>query len=183
MSLKRIIRCLAAGICTIAIFGSTAYARTNVRDVGNINPIQIVIDSNYIEAKVNDPVTRKDKKAYIVSDNAEFHFVSDYYAEVDAIFYINEFIEGQDKGVSNRVLKKVVSMGEQLTMLPDEIFEEDVADGSAYRFTDRCYDVRVFYGPNNNTYEDFYFGLVDEETFQRMAQKYEDSDSQDASAT
>lgn len=178
MSLKHIIRGFGLTLCAAAVMCSTAFARSNVKNVGNVKPIEIVIDSDYIVAKVNDPVSRKDKTAYIVADNAAFHFVSDYYAEAETIFYINEFVEGQDTGYSKRVLKKVVSMGEDLTMLPENTFQEAVEDDSAYRFTDHCYYIRVNYGPSNNSHEDFYFGLVDEETFERMAQKLADSDTE-----
>ena len=178
MSLKHIIRSLSLTIGAVTFMCSMAFAKSNVKNVGNIKPIEIVIDSDYIVAKVNDPVSRKDKTAYIVADNADFHFVSDYYSEAETIFYVNEFVEGQDTGYSKRVLKKVVSMGEDLTMLPENTFQEAVKDGSAYRFTDHCYYIRVNYGPGDNSHEDFYFGLVDEETFARMAQRLADSDTE-----
>ena len=178
MSLKHIIISLGLTISAVTIMCSTAIAGSNVKSVGNVKPIEIVIDSDYIVAKVNDPVSRKDKTAYIVADNAEFHFISEYYSEAETIFYINEFVEGQDTGYSKRVLKKVVTMGEDLTMLPESTFQEAVDDDSAYRFTDHCYYIRVNYGPDNNSHEDFYFGLVDEETFERMAQKLSDSNNE-----
>ncbi|ETP71709.1 hypothetical protein UYO_2331 [Lachnospiraceae bacterium JC7] len=173
MLLKNIIRCMTVTAGIITALGFTAFAKTGVKGVGAVCPIQIVVDSEHIVSKVNDPVTKKDKPAYIVSENAEFHLVSEYYSDADVIFYINEYVEEQDAGVSNRVLKKVVNMGEQVTMLPEDVFWEDVEDGSAYRFTDRCYDVRVYYGTDHKNYEDFYFGLVDEETFEKIASSVE----------
>ena len=161
----------AAGI-TVSL-GLQAFAQTSVKGVGAACPIQIVVDSEHIVSKVNDPVTKKDKTAFIVSENAAFHLVSEYYSEADVIFYINEYVEEQDAGVSNRVLKKVVSMGEELTMLPEDVFMEDAEDGTAYRFTDRCYDVRVYYGTDHKNYEDFYFGLVDEDTYKKIANSVE----------
>ncbi|MCR5008190.1 MAG: hypothetical protein K6A76_06375 [Oribacterium sp.] len=166
MLLKNILRGTIAASVLAAAFSFTALASSKE---GVVDPIKIVVDSDYILYKVNDPVTRMTKQAYIVCDNAEFHFVSGSYNEAETIFYINEFISGQDAGVSNRVLKKKVRMGEQLTMLPEDVFDEDVSDGSAYRFTDRCYDVRVYYGPGDN-YDDFYFGLVDSKTFEKMSE-------------
>ena len=167
MLLKNILRGTIAVSVLAAALSFTALASSSKE--GAVDPIKIVVDSDYILYKVNDPVTRMTKQAYIVCDNAEFHFVSGSYNEAEAIFYINEFISGQDAGVSNRVLKKKVRMGEQLTMLPEDVFDEDVSDGSAYRFTDRCYDVRVYYGPGDN-YNDFYFGLVDYKTFEKMSE-------------
>lgn len=169
MLTKNIIRCMTVTAGFIASLGFSAFAKSGVKGVGAVSPIQIVVDSDYVVAKVNDPISKKDKPAYIVAENARFQLVSEYYTEADVIFYINEYVEETDTGAQNRVLKKVVNMGEQLTMLPEDVFEEDVEDGSAYRFTDRCYDVRVFYGENHKNYEDFYFGLVDEETFEKIA--------------
>lgn len=173
MLLKNIIRCMVVAAGMIMTLGSTALAHSSIKGVGAVCPIQIVVDSEHIVSKVNDPVTKKDKTAFIVSDNAAFHLVSEYYSDVDVIFYINEYVEEQDAGVSNRVLKKVVSMGEELTMLPDDVYTEDVEDGTAYKFTDRCYDVRVYYGPDHKNYEDFYFGLVDEDTYEKIANSVE----------
>ena len=167
MLFKNILRGTIAASCIAAALSFTALASSSKE--GAVDPIQIVVDSDYILYKVNDPVSRQTKQAYIVCDNAEFHFVSGSYNEAETIFYINEFLSGQDAGVSNRVLKKKVRMGEQLTMLPEDVFDEDVSDGSAYRFTDRCYDIRVYYGPGDN-YDDFYFGLVDSKTFEKMSE-------------
>jgi hypothetical protein len=176
MLFKNILRGTIVASVLAAALSFTALASTSKEGV--VDPIKIVVDSDYILYKVNDPVSRMTKPAYIVCDNAEFHFASGSYNEAEAIFYINEFISGQDVGVSNRVLKKKIRMGEQLTMLPEEVFDEDVNDGSAYRFTDRCYDVRVYYGPGNN-YDDFYFGLVDYKTFEKMSESMEASEEEE----
>ncbi len=160
---------MLAAVGMVVSLGIQAFAQSGVKGVGVTSPIQIELDSDYIISKVNDPVTKKDKPAFIVSENAVFHFVSEYYSEADVIFYINEYEADQDKGSRNRVLKKVVKMGESITMLPEDVYDKGVKDGSAYKFTERCYSVRVCYGPNNQNTEDFYFGLVDEDTFEQIA--------------
>ncbi len=178
MLLKNMIRAIAVISALVTTLGFTAFADTNSKEQSAVDPIRMVVDSDYILYKVNDPVTRKTKQAYIVYDNAEFRFVSDSYSDVDVIFYINEFVDGQDTGVSNRVLKKTVHMGDTVTMLPQDIYDEDVSDGSAYRFTDRCYYVKVLYGPSQKNHEDFYFGLVDESTFEKMSQSIAASEAE-----
>jgi|GEM_PF-962348 len=170
MLFKKMIRAFVAITAIVTALSFTAFADSGSKEKSAVDPIRIVVDSDYILYKVNDPVTRKTKQAYIVRDNAEFRLLSDSYTEADAIFYINEFVDGQDTGVSNRVLKKKVHMGETVTMLPEDVYEEDVSDGSAYRFTDRCYYIKVFYGPSLRNYEDFYFGLVDDSTYDKMYQ-------------
>lgn len=170
MLLKNVIRGIAAVTALVAVMSFAAFADTGSKEKSAVKPIHIVVDSDHILYKVNDPVTRKTKQAYIVCDNAEFRFISDSYSDIDAVFYINEFVDGQDMGVSNRVLKKSVHMGETVTMLPEEVYDEDVSDGSAYRFTDRCYYVKAYYGPGLSNYEEFYFGLVDNSTFEKMSQ-------------
>ncbi|WP_139225841.1 hypothetical protein [Oribacterium sp. WCC10] len=167
--MKKLFRYIAVTAGVVTTLCSTSFAQAVVRNVGVVKPIQIVVDSDYILAKVNDPVSRKDQQAYIVADNAAFHLVSDSYSEAEVIFCINEFVDGQDAGVSNRVLKKTVSMGEELTMLPADTFDDGVADGSAYKITDRCYAIKV-YGSDKKNCDIFYFGLVDEDTYDKMAE-------------
>ncbi len=170
MLLRSMIRGFAVITALVLAMNFTAFADNESKEKNAVKPIHIAVDSDYILYKVNDPVTRKTKQAYIVCDNAAFRFISDSYSDIDVVFYINEFVDGQDMGVSNRVLKKNVHMGETVTMLPEEVYDEDVNDGSAYRFTDRCYYIKAYYGPSLSNYEEFYFGLVDDSTFEKMSQ-------------
>lgn len=167
MRVSRFLRTFA--LTTVLTFSGVSSAFAAMK-LNSVNPIGLVVDSDYLEAKVNDPVSRKTKPAFIVSDNAEFHLTSSNsdVTECDVVFYINEFIGSQDAGVRTRVLKKRAKIGETLTMLPEEKFVNDTRDGSAYDFTKRCYDIRIYYSADHNAYKDYYFGLVDEDVYSNM---------------
>ena len=130
------------------------------------SPVKLVVDSDYITGKVNDPVSRQTKTAFIVRDNAAFHLESTSMESTDVIFYINSFVEGQDMGIHNRVQKKLAKIGEDLTMLPEDVYESCTADGTGY-------DFRVYLDHDGKLYEDYYFGLVDDQTYEQMKAEYE----------
>ncbi len=162
---------LAAMLSCMAAVSAFAANRTIANKLES--PVKLVVDSDYIVGKVNDPVSRKTKTAYIVCDNAEFHLESSSMEKTDVIFYINSFVEGQDMGIHNRVLKKLASVGEDLTMLPEDLYESCTEDGTAYDFLNRCYDIRVYLDHDGTRFDDYYFGLVDERTFEQMKAEYE----------
>lgn len=173
MFLKKWMRVLllVAMLSCMAAMSAFAANRTIANHLES--PVKLVVDSEYIMGKVNDPVSRKTKTAYIVRDNAAFHLESTAMESTDVIFYINSFVEGQDMGIHNRVQKKLARMGESLTMLPEDTYTACVQDGTAYDFLNRCYDIRVYLDPEDTRYEDFYFGLVDDSTFDQMKAEYD----------
>lgn len=136
-------------------------------------PIQLVVDSDYLTGKVNDPVSKKTKTGFIVCENAEFHLEAvgpeGKADSAQVVFYINEYVDGQDQGAKNRVLMREIKMDEATSMLPEEVFTDQIEDGAAYDFINRCYDVRVYMDAAQTKYQDYYFGLVDELTYQRMS--------------
>ena len=158
----------AIALTAVLTFSSVSSAFATVKPHSTVSPIKLVVDTDYLESKVNDPVSRKTMPAFIVSNNAEFHLISSSadMTQCDVVFYINEFIGNQDAGSRTRILKKRVNMGETLTMLPEEKYEKDVANGSAYDFTKHCYVVRVY--SSADRYQDYYFGLVDENVYANM---------------
>lgn len=173
MVLKHTVRTLAWSFLLSCLFVVSAFAGSRTIANSIDSKVKLVVDSDYITGKVNDPVSRMTKTAYIVRDNAEFHLESTSMQSADVVFYINSFVEGQDMGVHNRVLKKAASIGETLTMLPEDIYESCTADGSGYDFLNRCYDIRVYQDAEGKRFDDYYFGLVDDQTFDQMKTEFE----------
>lgn len=173
MVFKRCIRVLMLTAMLSCVMVVTALAAN--RTIANKleSPVKLVVDSDYITGKVNDPVSRKTKTAFIVRDNAEFHLESTSMESTDVIFYINSFVEGQDMGIHNRVQKKLAKIGEDLTMLPEDVYESCTSDGTGYDFLNRCYDIRVYLDQDGKRYEDYYFGLVDDQTYEQMKAEYD----------
>ncbi len=141
--------------------------------VSNTAPVKLVIDGEYLEGKVNDPVSRKTQKAYIINDNVSFHLEtqSSAIAGSDIIVYSNEFVEGQDRGVRNRVLSKHLTIDESVQLLPEEYYANSESNGTLYDFTNRCFDVRVYMNSEHTQYEDVYFNVVDADMFSEMEEQ------------
>ncbi len=173
MGLKHIVRIWTWSLVLSCLFLIQAFAAN--RTVANTldSKVKLIVDSDYITGKVNDPVSRMTKTAYIVRDNAEFHLESSSMQSADVVFYINSFVESQDIGVHNRVLKKTASVGETLTMLPEDVYESCIQDGSGYDFLNRCYDIRVYQDAEGQRFDDYYFGLVDDQTYDQMKTEFE----------
>lgn len=173
MVFKRSVHVLLLTVVLSFMMAVTALAAN--RTIANKleSPVKLVVDSDYITGKVNDPVSRKTKTAFIVRDNAAFHLESTSMESTDVIFYINSFVEGQDMGIHNRVQKKLAEIGEDLTMLPEDVYESCTKDGTGYDFLNRCYDIRVYLDSEGKCYEDYYFGLVDDQTYEQMKAEYD----------
>lgn len=173
MVFKRSVQVLLLTVMLSFMMAVTALAAN--RTIANKleSPVKLVVDSDYITGKVNDPVSRKTKTAFIVRDNAAFHLESTSMESTDVIFYINSFVEGQDMGIHNRVQKKLAEIGENLTMLPEDVYESCTEDGTGYDFLNRCYDIRVYLDSDGKRYEDYYFGLVDDQTYEQMKAEYD----------
>lgn len=160
----------AGALFACALLTLTAFPAAAAETRKPVEPVKLVVDSDYIDGKVNDPVSKGSRKAFIVCDNAAFHLESADGSELsaDVVFYINEYVEGQDIGVRNRVMKKTLTTNETAQLLPDEVYDADLADGSAFDFADRCYSVRVYLDSEDKKYQDYYFGLVDDSMFSDM---------------
>lgn len=163
------------GLLAVCMLGgltaSPAYAAKGTgASVASTAPVKLVIDGDYLEGKVNDPVSRKTQKAYIISDNVSFHLEtqSSAIAGSDVIVYSNEFVEGQDRGVRNRIFSKHLAINETAQLLPEEYYADSESSGSLYDFTNRCFDVRVFMNSEHTQYQDVYFNVVDADMFSEM---------------
>ncbi len=161
---------LAVLLCSSLMTAPAYAAGKGSGAVSNTSPVKLVIDGEYLEGKVNDPVSRKTQKAYIINDNVSFHLEtqSSAIAGSDIIVYSNEFVEGQDRGVRNRVLSKHLSIGETAQLLPEEYYADSESSGVLYDFTNRCFDVRVYMNSEHTQYEDIYFNIVDADMFSEM---------------
>ena len=93
MVFKRCIRVLMLTAMLSCMMVVTVLAANRTIDNELESPVKLVVDSDYITGKVNDPVSRKTKTAFIVRDNAEFHLESTSMESTDVIFYINSFVE------------------------------------------------------------------------------------------
>lgn len=162
---------LAVLLCS-GLMTAPAYAagKGSGASVSATSPVKLVIDGDYLEGKVNDPVSRKTQKAYIISDNVSFHLEtqSSAIAGSDIIVYSNEFVEGQDRGVRNRILSKHLAINETAQLLPEEYYADGESSGSLYDFTNRCFDVRVYMNSEHTQYQDIYFNVVDADMFSEM---------------
>lgn len=161
------------GAATAALLSVSAFVPTFAAAKTEETPLRLVVDSEHLAGKVNDPVSKKTKNGFIVRENASFHLetgtpdtTSD---SAQVVFYINEYLADQDQGVKCRVLMKDLAFNEEANMLPKDVFDEELEDGAAYDFINRCYVVRAYLNENQTDYVDYYFGLVDDLTFERMS--------------
>lgn len=132
--------------------------------------IQVVLEGNYVEGKVNDPVTKSTRTAYIYNGNPELTLRSGDGAisSAELITYSNEYVEGADCGVRNRIVKKSVPLNTDTKLLPEEYFQTAQGNGSLYDFANRCFVLRVYRDSGDSSYEDYYFGIVDGNMYQEM---------------
>lgn len=163
-----VIGCALSLTVAFSSFASSSIVKSQAK-------VSLAVDDMYLPGKVNDPVTKQTKPAFIVSDNASFRLTSEdgSVTTADVIVYVNEYLNGQDVGVRNRVLKKTVKIGESLNLLPENLFEQDTESGKAYDFVNRCYDVRVFTDASKKNYQDFYFGMVTDAVLEELSENLE----------
>lgn len=161
---------LAVLLCSGLMTAPAYAAKGTGASVSGTSPVKLVIDGDYLEGRVNDPVSRKTQKAYIISDNVSFHLEtqSSAIAGSDIIVYSNEFVEGQDRGVRNRILSKHLAINETAQLLPEEYYADGESSGALYDFTNRCFDVRVYMNSEHTQYQDIYFNVVDADMFSEM---------------
>lgn len=159
-------------IITTFIFIGNTYTQAAVRNKGDdLKPVKIVSDSEYIEGKINDPVSKETKNAFIVSDNPIVHFVSEPGNDGEfcqVILYCNEYINGQDIGVHRRIFLKDVEFGEALSLLPEDLYDKITDSTKSMNLVNRCYDLRVYYNKGLTDYIDYYFGFVNSAIYEEM---------------
>lgn len=130
----------------------------------------IQVDSAYVEGKVNDPVTKSARVAYIVTENPTVSFDLPEGKKAEVFSYCNSYLESEDRGIRNRLLRKTVGSGEKFTLLPDEEYSASKEDGSLYDATNHCYVLRV-YEEGSDQFEEYYFGIVEENIFKDFQAK------------
>lgn len=169
--MKRCLMFAASALLSLNMLITASAAQAQTEDT---MPFKLVMDSEYVSGKVNDPVSKKAKSAFIVRDNAEFHIEAmpgSSLSSAAVVFYENEYKEDQDEGVINRIQMKIMDEGESSTMLPDDVFIERMEAGVECSLMESCYRIRVYMDEAQTEYKDYYFGLVDDLTYER---KYEE---------
>lgn len=130
----------------------------------------IEIDVPYVEGKVNDPVSKSARTAYIVTENPTLCFSLENGKKLEVLSYCNEYLESEDRGIRNRLMKKTLTDAEKFTLLPEEEYESAKNNGSLYNTADRCYVLRI-YEEGSENYEEVYFGIVEEDIFKDYQEK------------
>lgn len=136
-------------------------------------PIRLVAESETVDGKVNDPVSKKTTKACIFHENPSFRIEAAASApdNVDIIVYSNEYVEGEDKGIRSRIVKKSVKLNESFSLLPDELYEDAEADRSLYDFLNRCFVLRIYDSSDSDSFTDHYIGIVEDNIFSEMQER------------
>lgn len=168
-NIMRKLLCAGIGAGMAASLTFAAFAETTFYGSAAV-PVKLVVDCEYLDGKVNDPVSRRSQNAFLAYENPSIHLEASQgdFTSISIVVYSNEFVEGQDVGVRNRIVSRKVGVGESVQILPDDYFEKGRADGSLYDFANRCYDLRVYYDEDEKTYEDYYFGLIEDEMYMNM---------------
>ena len=130
----------------------------------------INIEETYVDGKVNDPVTKSARTAYIFTENPTLSFTLPEGKKVDIVLYCNSYVESEDRGIRNRMMKKSVIGGEKFKLLPEEDYLAAKEDGSLYNTADHCYVLRV-YEEGSEQYDEYYFGIVEEDIFKDYQEK------------
>ena len=136
----------------------------------------IEIDVPYVEGKVNDPVSKSARTAYIVTENPTLSFSLENGKKVEVMSYCNEYLEGEDRGIRNRLMGKTLLDGEKFTLLPEEEYESAKNNGSLYNTADRCYVLRI-YNEGTENYDEIYFGIVEEDIFKDFQEKAKEGET------
>lgn len=130
----------------------------------------INIEETYVDGKVNDPVTKSARTAYIFTENPKLSFDLPEGKKVEIVLYCNSYVESEDRGIRNRMMKKCVSGGEKFSLLPEEAYLSAKEDGSLFNTADHCYVLRVS-EEGSDQFEEYYFGIVEEDIFKDYQEK------------
>ncbi len=134
---------------------------------------QLQLHVEYVEGKVNDPVSKSARVAYIVHENPVFSVSGSGEAEVVA--YKNTYLPDEDKGVRNRLWKKTVKDGEQFSFIPEEEFRNAEEEGTLYGLSD-CYVLRI-QEKGSSDYQEVFIGVVEENTFKDFQAKAKEKEA------
>ena len=134
---------------------------------------QLQLHVEYVEGKVNDPVSKSARVAYIVHENPVFSVSGK--GEVEVVAYKNTYLQDEDKGVRNRLWKKTVKDGEQFSFIPEEEFRNAEEEGTLYGLSD-CYVLRI-QEKGNSDYQEVFVGVVEENTFKDFQAKAKEKEA------
>ena len=134
---------------------------------------QLQIQGDYVEGKVNDPVSKSARVAYIFHENPVFSVSTK--GEVEVVAYKNTYLQDEDKGVRNRLWKKTVKDGEQFSFIPEEEFQNAEQEGSLYGLSD-CYVLRI-QEKGSEDYQEVFVGIVEENTFKDFQAKAKEKEA------
>ena len=134
---------------------------------------QLQLHVEYVEGKVNDPVSKSARVAYIVHENPVFSVSGK--GEVEVVAYKNTYLQDEDKGVRNRLWKKTVKDGEQFSFIPEEEFQNAEEEGTLYGLSD-CYVLRI-QEKGSSDYQEVFVGVVEENTFKDFQAKAKEKEA------
>ena len=134
---------------------------------------QLQLHVEYVEGKVNDPVSKSARFAYIVHENPVFSVSGK--GEVEVVAYKNTYLQDEDKGVRNRLWKKTVKDGEQFNFIPEEEFRNAEEEGTRYGLSD-CYVLRI-QEKGSPDYQEVFVGVVEENTFKDFQAKAKEKEA------
>ena len=134
---------------------------------------QLQLHVEYVEGKVNDPVSKSARLAYIVHENPVFSVSGK--GEVEVVAYKNTYLQDEDKGVRNRLWKKTVKDGEQFNFIPEEEFRNAEEEGTLYGLSD-CYVLRI-QEKGSSDYQEVFVGVVEENTFKDFQAKAKEKEA------
>lgn len=134
---------------------------------------QLQLHVEYVEGKVNDPVSKSARVAYIFHENPVFSVSTK--GEVEVVAYKNTYLQDEDKGVRNRLWKKTVKDGEQFSFIPEEEFQNAEQEGSLYGLSD-CYVLRI-QEKGSEDYQEVFVGIVEENTFKDFQVKAKEKEA------
>lgn len=134
---------------------------------------QLQLHVEYVEGKVNDPVSKSARVAYIFHENPVFSVSTK--GEVEVVAYKNTYLQDEDKGVRNRLWKKTVKDGEQFSFIPEEEFQNAEQEGSHYGLSD-CYVLRI-QEKGSEDYQEVFVGIVEENTFKDFQAKAKEKEA------
>ena len=134
---------------------------------------QLQLHVEYVEGKVNDPVSKSARVAYIVHENPVFSVSGS--GEVEVVAYKNTYLQDEDKGVRNRLWKKTVKDGELFSFIPDEEFRNAEEEGMLYGLSD-CYVLRI-QEKGSSDYQEVFVGVVEENTFKDFQAKAKEKEA------
>ena len=133
---------------------------------------QLQLHVEYVEGKVNDPVSKSARVAYIFHENPVLSVSGK--GEVEVVAYKNTYLQDEDKGVRNRLWKKTVKDGEQFSFIPEEEFQTAEAEG-LYGLSD-CYVLRI-QEKGSEDYQEVFVGIVEENTFKDFQAKAKEKEA------